>query len=167
VNQPFVPRMWASAKINALLEQIALYGERQELVDGVKALGLKYAIVTPYTSLVTIPNTAVKPGQVAEDKTLHAPLSMKLMQNVPNPIRSITQLRYSIPLGATPRQVSINIYDVKGRLVRKLVRDLTMGGNFFVQWDARDQAGKRVAAGFYFAVLESQAVRSMIQMRVL
>ena len=165
-NQPFVPRMWASSKISALLEQIALYGERTELVAGVKTLGLKYAIVTPYTSLITNPTT-VKPGQLVEDKTARAPASMMLSQNMPNPVSSVTLLRYAIPVRATPQQVSLNIYDAKGRLVRKLVRDLTMGGNFFVKWDARDAGGKRVAAGLYFAVLESQNVRSMIQMRVL
>jgi hypothetical protein len=158
--------MWASAKISALLEQIALYGELKELVDGVKALSLKYAIVTPYTSLITNPTT-VKPGQLVEDKTARAGTCMKLMQNVPNPIMSMTLLRYSLPPSAIPQQVSLIIYDAKGRLVRKLARDVTMGGNFFVKWDARDDSGKRVAAGLYFAVLESQSVRNMIQMRVM
>jgi Ca-activated chloride channel homolog len=166
-NQPFVPRMWASLKINALLEQIALYGERQELVDGVKALGLKYAIVTPYTSLVTIPNSALKPGQIGEDKTLARPTALKLAQNAPNPVRSITKISYAIPMMSTPQPVSLNIYDAKGRLVRKLVRDVMTGGNFFVQWDARNDGGRRVAAGLYLAVLESKAGRCMIQMRVL
>lgn len=53
---PFVSRIWASKKIEHLLEQIEILGEQEELVDAIKALGLQYQIVTPYTSmLVTEP----------------------------------------------------------------------------------------------------------------
>jgi Ca-activated chloride channel homolog len=163
-SHKFVPRMWASAKINALLEQIAMYGELRELVDGVRSLGMKYAIITPYTSLVTTP---VKPGQPVEDKTAPMAAAFKLFQNAPNPITSVTTLKYAIPVKSVPQQVSIKIYDARGRLVRTLLNDMTMGGNFSVKWDAKDNFGKRVAAGFYFAVLEASTARNMIQMRVL
>jgi len=50
----FLPRIWATRRIGYLLEEIRLHGEQTELVDEVKELGLKYGIVTPYTSyLVT------------------------------------------------------------------------------------------------------------------
>jgi len=52
--------------------------------------------------------------------------------------------------------VALNIYDAKGRLVRRLVNDITLGGKFTIQWDVRDDAGKKVAAGLYFAVLEAE-----------
>ena len=53
---PVVSRIWASKKIAYLLEQIEILGEQRELKDAVKALGLAYQIVTPYTSmLVTEP----------------------------------------------------------------------------------------------------------------
>ncbi|HEX7511324.1 MAG TPA: VIT and VWA domain-containing protein, partial [Chitinivibrionales bacterium] len=53
-SHPFVPRMWASSKINTLLDQIAMYGQQAELVNQVKLLGKKYAIITPYTSMLVI-----------------------------------------------------------------------------------------------------------------
>jgi len=164
-NQPFVPRMWASAKINSLLDQIALYGASAELINPVKALGLKYSIVTPYTSLIAV-ETAVRPGQIAEDKTAKAPLSLQLV-NMSNPVRSITTIKYALPVKATPQQVSIKIFDARGRLVKTLVNDLTMGGNFMVKWDVKDNGGKRVCAGFYLVVLEAGSARSMVQMRVM
>jgi Ca-activated chloride channel family protein len=50
----FLPRLWATRRIGYLLEEIRLHGTSTELVDEVKKLGLKYGIVTPYTSyLVT------------------------------------------------------------------------------------------------------------------
>ena len=166
-SHAFIPRMWASAKINALLEQIALYGERDELKDAVKKLGIKYGLVTPYTSLIAIENTGLKPGQVIEDKTQRTHGRLTLAQNMPNPVVTTTMLRYAIPQHSTPQRISIRIYDARGRLVRVLVDEMNMGGNFIVKWDANDGKGKRVTAGLYFAVLEANGARSMIQMRVL
>jgi Ca-activated chloride channel family protein len=166
-NQPFVPRMWASAKINSLLDQIGLYGASNELVNAVKALGLKYSIVTPYTSLIAVETgTTVRPGQISEDKTAPKQLSLQFV-SMSNPVRSMTTIRYAVPVKASPQQVSIKIFDARGRLVKTLVNDLTMGGNFMVKWDAKDSAGKKVPAGFYFAVLEAGQARSMVQMRVM
>jgi len=48
----FIPRLWATRRIGYLLEEIRLHGEKKELVDEVKALGLKYGIITPYTSFL-------------------------------------------------------------------------------------------------------------------
>ncbi len=48
----FLPRLWAARRIGFLLEEIRLNGEKKELVDEIKKLGLKYGIVTPYTSFL-------------------------------------------------------------------------------------------------------------------
>ena len=48
----FLPRIWATRRIGYLLEEIRLHGDKAELVDEVKKLGLKYGIVTPYTSFL-------------------------------------------------------------------------------------------------------------------
>lgn len=48
----FLPRLWATRRIGYLLEEIRLHGENKELVGEVRELGLKYGIVTPYTSFL-------------------------------------------------------------------------------------------------------------------
>lgn len=48
----FLPRLWATRRIGYLLEEIRLQGASNELVEEVKKLGLKYGIVTPYTSFL-------------------------------------------------------------------------------------------------------------------
>lgn len=48
----FLPRLWAARRIGYLLEQIRLQGDENELVDEVRNLGVKYGIVTPYTSFL-------------------------------------------------------------------------------------------------------------------
>jgi Ca-activated chloride channel family protein len=52
VSFDFLPRLWATRRVGYLLEEIRLQGETQELVEEVKKLGLKYGIVTPYTSFL-------------------------------------------------------------------------------------------------------------------
>jgi Ca-activated chloride channel family protein len=48
----FLPRLWATRRIGYLLEEIRLHGENTELIEEVKKLGLKFGIVTPYTSFL-------------------------------------------------------------------------------------------------------------------
>ena len=48
----FLPRLWATRRIGYLLEEIRLQGRTKELEDEIRRLGLKYGIVTPYTSFL-------------------------------------------------------------------------------------------------------------------
>ncbi|HMM29714.1 MAG TPA: VIT domain-containing protein [Aggregatilineaceae bacterium] len=48
----FVPRLWATRKIGALLSAIRLHGEDPELVDSIVRLSIRYGIITPYTSFL-------------------------------------------------------------------------------------------------------------------
>jgi len=52
----FLPRLWATRKIGALLNEIRLSGPEEETVAQIVRLSIRYGIVTPYTSyLVTEP----------------------------------------------------------------------------------------------------------------
>jgi Ca-activated chloride channel family protein len=48
----FLPRLWATRRVGYLLEELRMHGEEKEMVDEVRALGLKFGIVTPYTSFL-------------------------------------------------------------------------------------------------------------------
>jgi Ca-activated chloride channel family protein len=66
----FLPRLWATRKIGALLSEIRLQGPEPELVDQVVKLSIRYGIVTPYTSyLVTEPSalSASAQDEIAEE----------------------------------------------------------------------------------------------------
>jgi Ca-activated chloride channel family protein len=60
-GQPFIPRLWATRKIGALLNQIRLNGESKELVDSVVQLSVRYGIITPYTSFLIQENDLQRP----------------------------------------------------------------------------------------------------------
>jgi Ca-activated chloride channel family protein len=51
-DQAFIPRLWATRKVGELLDRVRVKGESEALVAEIKALGLEYGIVTPYTTML-------------------------------------------------------------------------------------------------------------------
>ena len=59
----FIPKLWAARQIGDLTRQIRLEGASNSLVDQVRQLGLRYGILTEYTSyLVQEPTAIARPG---------------------------------------------------------------------------------------------------------
>jgi Ca-activated chloride channel family protein len=56
----FLARLWATRRIGYLLEEIRLRGSSEELAGEVRRLGLKYGIVTPYTSFLVTEREALR-----------------------------------------------------------------------------------------------------------
>jgi hypothetical protein len=72
---------------------------------------------------------------------------------VPNPFNPTTTLRFGV---AQPGPVQLLIHDVRGRIVRTLVRAAHLEPGWRqVTWDGRDDRGRRVASGVYHARLEA------------
>ena len=69
-----------------------------------------------------------------------------LEQNVPNPFNPRTSIRFYLP---SRTDVHLNIYDVRGALVRELARGAYDSGSHSVEWDGTDGSGNQVASGFY------------------
>lgn len=66
----YVPRLWAQQKVDSLVRTIAINGPTQALIDQVTDLGLRYKIVTPYTSfVVTDKNPKQQPKSPGIPKT--------------------------------------------------------------------------------------------------
>ncbi|GAB4559884.1 MAG: hypothetical protein Tsb0020_06080 [Haliangiales bacterium] len=61
-TRPWVGRMWAQARVDDLLEEIALFGETDELRDEVINLAVAYNFVTQYTSFLAIPEQELTDG---------------------------------------------------------------------------------------------------------
>jgi Ca-activated chloride channel family protein len=56
-----LPRTWARARVDALLEQIAREGETRAAIDEIIRLSRKYKFVTPYTSFLAVPRALLRP----------------------------------------------------------------------------------------------------------
>ncbi len=62
VQRPWIGRSWARARIDDLLEQIALEGEKAELKNEAVELALAYELATPYTSFLAVPESELTSG---------------------------------------------------------------------------------------------------------
>ena len=85
---------------------------------------------------------------VSEDRTLSG------WRVVPSGtlVRTSAHVNYQVPAGATG---SLAVYDVDGRLVQRLGRNLS--GSGCASWNLTDVSGRAVRAGTYFARLASDA----------
>ena len=64
--------------------------------------------------------------------------------------------------------VTLNIYDITGRLVSTLVDGYVESGYHSVMWGGLDNSGKMVASGIYFYSLQSETssmTRKMVYMK--
>jgi predicted outer membrane repeat protein len=84
-----------------------------------------------------------------------------LEQNYPNPFNPTTTLRFKL---AERSNVKIEIFDVKGALVRTLVNEVIESGSYPVVWDATNDAGIVMPTGTYIAKMTAGDYTSSIKM---
>ena len=95
------------------------------------------------------------------------PKAFSLAQNSPNPFNPSTTVSYSVPEGKSA-QVSLNIYDIRGKLVRTLVNEVKVAGSYSVMWNGVDSRGRNVASGVYFYRIQAgnfQQTRKMVLLK--
>jgi hypothetical protein len=99
--------------------------------------------------------TAEDTGLAASNRTAGANQSVqetKFLPNYPNPFNPETWIPYQL---AEAADVSVNIYDVSGRLVRKISVGFKPIGYYLTReraayWDGRNATGEPVSSGVYF-----------------
>lgn len=87
-----------------------------------------------------------------------------LLQNLPNPFRPSTWIRYTI---TSPGDVRLLIHDAGGRFVREIRRAHETAGTYAVEWDGVDGAGGAAPAGVYFCTLRTGATNRTQKMVLL
>ena len=83
------------------------------------------------------------------------PEKTELFANYPNPFNPETWIPYQL---AESAEVTLTIYDMNGKLVRRLAVGYQGAGMYqsrsrAVYWDGRNQLGESVASGLYFYTL--------------
>lgn len=98
------------------------------------------------------------------------PSTFSLLQNYPNPF-SLTggsQKTDIFFIMSQPEFVALSIFNDKGQLVKRLTSREFPAGQHKVQWDGRDEPGRKVVSGLYFYSLHSKSFnqsRKMILLR--
>ena len=106
------------------------------------------------TNEVTVCGTGYAMLSVALEltDTFIFPNQYKLYQNYPNPFNPSTVIQYDIP---ELSQISLTLYDLSGREINQLVKEIQPPGLKTVVWDGKDFMGNRMGAGIYIYQLKS------------
>ena len=88
-----------------------------------------------------------------------SPVTFDIGPVFPNPSVSDITIPYTIGIGDVSVSggsglTIVEIHNVVGGFVRRLVEQIAAPGIYSVQWDGLDQAGRPAAAGFYYAELD-------------
>jgi len=97
----------------------------------------------------TIPN-----GDLYSFRVINGPVGINeeltefegFIQNYPNPFNPTTTIQYSLPYDSN---VKIEIFDILGHRIRTLVNQRKNAGVYQIEWDGRNNYGRRVASGLY------------------
>lgn len=107
-----VARLWARERVNALLAEIAKYGEKKELVDAVISLSIQFGILTKYTALYADPddkNTSVNDTEVSS--------ATPQISIAPHPARPTTTITVTLPVTVDALTVQVSIVNLLGQVV--------------------------------------------------
>lgn len=78
------------------------------------------------------------------------PSTPVLGRNYPNPFNASTIISFSIPTSAELSTVSVEIYDMQGRMIAELFRGKLPEGKYAVRWNAMAENGMPASSGTYF-----------------
>ena len=87
-----------------------------------------------------------------------------LSANYPNPFNSQTLFRVTLPRKC---HVAIEIYNILGQRIKKLLDDEMPAGKHSIRWDGKNDVEQMVSAGIYFYRIKAGAfigVRKMISL---
>jgi hypothetical protein len=98
------------------------------------------------------------------------PHAFTLSQNYPNPFNPLTVITFDIPGEAlsAPVRTKLEVFDVRGRLVKVLLEDDLVPGRYSVQWNGRSSRGEIMSSGIYFYRLDAgsnYSTRKMLMMK--
>ncbi len=141
-----LPRLWAKARVDALLEKIERDGEDQKTVDEIIALARKYKFVTPYTSFLAVPRALLRPRVIR-------PGDPVLRVHTDESIRSVIAI---FPFGLTKR---LNFLESeKVWQTRFLAPDDMQDGTYTVRLVLRDEQGNTYREAKTFVIASKPPV---------
>ena len=105
------------------------------------------------------------PSEINTDgKTINISEYISLSQCYPNPFNQNTTIPYILHMDGN---VTINIYDLRGRLVKKVVDCFQKEGDYSVEWDGSDSNSQKVQSGLYFYEVKINQYKTIKKMILL
>jgi len=97
-------------------------------------------------------NACQSPTDVEDHLGGTLPDRYALGQNYPNPFNPTTTIGFALPRAS---RVTLDVYDVSGRVVTRLFNGTLPAGSHQVQWHGMDMSGDAVGSGVYFYRLQA------------
>ncbi len=119
-----------------------------EFTDEFVSLGKTYEYKLESVDLYYLAEAYKNTVVLAVDKVF----PFDLEQNVPNPFNPLTRICYSVPGRFSEGKklfVRLEIYNIRGQLVRNLVTDNKAPNRYSVVWNCKANNGRYVASGVY------------------
>ena len=107
---------------------------------------------TTYRGSLLRQGSIASTGYVSSDTPQTPQPKTALRQNYPNPFNPSTTISFSV---GKKSQVSLNIYNLKGQLVQKLINEELGEGEYSLQWNGLDFKQRPLASGMYFYRLQT------------
>jgi len=136
---------WSQEVYNVTLGQHTFQWRYQK--DGYVSSGSDCAWID-YIDLPEYDNTSTNNTEI--------PFQSMLLNNYPNPFNPTTTIEYFL---AQPGKVRIDIFNIKGELVKTFKEEFLPAGNQKVIWQGEDNNGRDVSSGIYIGMMK-QADRS-------
>ena len=89
---------------------------------------------------------------VDDPENPHLPGEFSLEPGYPNPFNAQITLRYHIPKAS---QVQIQIFNLRGEMIRRLAHTHRQPGSYTLHWDGRDDFQSTVSSGIYLVVMRA------------
>ncbi len=87
-----------------------------------------------------------------------------ILQNYPNPFNPETTIRFTIPSKYANSKTVLEIYDINGRLIKKLMDRELPSGNYLVKWNGKNNLNRSVSSGVYIYQLKVGTVTKSAKM---
>jgi hypothetical protein len=119
--------------------------------------------------IVEDPPNLFQPTAVEQSESGASPITFKLSQNYPNPLRVSafspeTTIDYQV---AKKSYVQISVYNLMGQLVTTLINRQQEQGVYSVAWSGRDFRGNQVPTGIYFVKMTAGSFEQLRKMTIL
>ncbi len=121
----------------------------QKIPDGAKLIEVKKDKPININIKLNISDASVK---ITKDKNKKSPNKFTLFQNHPNPFNLSTIIRYEVSKSC---KVKLKIYNILGQLVKTLVNEEKLPGEYKVIWNGKNKNGRYVPSGVYIYRLEA------------
>jgi spore coat protein CotH len=130
---------------NELIDQYIFDQQQTDISNGRKPDGSEHWVFFSEPTPGTSNNNAMSADE---------PLSLifSLDDPYPNPFSDLTTIRFTVP---ARDHIVLSAYDLAGRRIAVIARDLFNAGTYTLTWDGKTDSGRQIGTGTYLIRLES------------